>query len=120
MYWHAVNTGASFDEMEDLYNDICILDVMSGLEIDSAKKEQPVNNVVELKLLRKKYETQLTTADNKKVLPNFFSHISRRKGYYDPKKKAYNKHKTSMDYLQTIVNGFRVKNPYKQVKYSLI
>ena len=53
-------------------------------------------------------------------MPNFFSHISRRKGYYDPNRKNYLRHKSSMDYLIKIVNSFRVRNPHGQVKYSLI
>ena len=47
-------------------------------------------------------------------MPHFFSHISKQKGYYNPDKKHYCKYHTSMDYLQTIVNGFKIKNPYKK------
>ena len=47
-------------------------------------------------------------------MPHFFSHIERQKGYYNPEKKNYCKYHTSMDYLQTIVNGFKIKNPYKK------
>jgi hypothetical protein len=120
LYWDRINNGESFERNEDLYNDICILDVMSGLEIDSAKREQIVDNKAELSRLQKKYAAELTDEHDKKILPHFFSHISRRKGYYNPERKAYNKHDTSMDYLQTIVNAFRVKHPHNQVKYSLI
>ena len=52
--------------------------------------------------------------NGKKRMPHFFSHISKQKGYYNPDKKHYCKYHTTMDYLQTIVNGFRVKNPYKK------
>ena len=47
-------------------------------------------------------------------MPHFFSHISKQKGYYNPDKKHYSKYHTTMDYLQTIVNGFKIKNPYKK------
>lgn len=50
----------------------------------------------------------------RKKIPHFFSHIARQKGYYNPQKKNYCKYHTSMDYLQTIVNGFRIKHPYKK------
>ena len=70
--------------------------------------------------MREKYSEILTyhiDDDNeKKILPYFFSHISRLKGYYNPEKKKYLKHNTSMDYLQEIVTGFRCMKPYKREK----
>lgn len=110
MYWDKLHHGANHKELKELYCDIATLDVMSGLEIDSAKREIPINNIEELNLIREKYKDVLTTEDNKKILPFFFSHISRQKGYYDPKHKSYLQHDTSMDYLQTIVRRFRTKN----------
>lgn len=120
LFWDKVNNGESFEANEDLYNDIAILDVMQGIEIDQAKKEFDIDNKKELKRLKEKYEEELTDEDGKKILPGFFSHISRRKGYYDPERKNYLRHKSSMDYLVKIVNSFRVKHPHGQVKYSLI
>ena len=64
--------------------------------------------------MRKKYKEELSDKYNKKKMPHFFSHISRQKGYYNPEKKNYCKYHTSMDYLQTVVNGFKIKNPYKK------
>ncbi len=40
--------------------------------------------------------------------------MTKQKGYYNPEKKNYCKYHTSMDYLQTAINGFRIKNPYKK------
>lgn len=56
--WDKVNNGAKIGdkEIQDLYKDICQLDVMSCLEIDMAKKEFSVSNVLELRELRKKYK----------------------------------------------------------------
>lgn len=34
LYWHRLNHGASLEELEALYYDICQLDVMSGIEIN--------------------------------------------------------------------------------------
>ena len=123
LLWDRVYHGATYDDIKELYYDICQLDVMSGIEIDKAKKEFVIDNSKELDKLRKKYDPifrEYEENDNgekikgKKKTPHFFSHISRQKGYYNPDKKHYCKYHTTMDYLQTIVNGFRVKSPYKK------
>ena len=122
LLWDKMYHGASYDDIKELYYDICQLDVMSGIEIDKAKKEFDIDNGKELDKLREKYkpfllETKTDKKGNevtKKKMPHFFSHISRQKGYYNPEKKDYCKYHTSMDYLQTIVNGFKIKNPYKK------
>ena len=46
------------DEVMGLYCDIAQLDVMSNLEIDSAKRENPANNTLELKALKEKYDVR--------------------------------------------------------------
>lgn len=123
LLWDRMYQGASYEDIRDLYYDICQLDVMSGIEIDKAKKEFAIDNSRELDKLRMKYEPFLREYEEdelgnplkgKKRVPYFFSHISRQKGYYNPDKKHYQKYHTSMDYLQTIVNGFRIRNPYKK------
>ena len=48
--------GATYDDIKELYYDICQLDVMSGIEIDKAKKEFIINNGKELDKLREKYD----------------------------------------------------------------
>ena len=115
--------GATYNDIKELYYDICQLDVMSGIEIDKAKKEFIINNGKELDKLREKYDELLREYEEneegelvrgKKRMPHFFSHISKQKGYYNPDKKHYCKCHTSMDYLQTIINGFKIKNPYKK------
>lgn len=77
---------------------------------DKAKKEFAIDNQIELNLIRNKYTEELTTEDDKKILPAFFGHVARLKGYYDPQHKAYVQHDTSMDYIQRIVRRFRTKN----------
>lgn len=114
LLWDKMYHGNSYDNIKELYYDICQLDVMSGIEIDKAKKEFDVNNSKELDKMREKYKEELSDEYNKKKIPHFFSHIARQKGYYNPEKKNYCKYHTSMDYLQTIVNGFKIKNPYKK------
>lgn len=123
LLWDRMYFGAGYDNIRELYYDICQLDVMSGIEIDKAKKEFDIDTGKELKKLRDKYDSSVReyeenengeSVKGKKKLPHFFSHISRQKGYYDPDKKHYCKYHTTMDYLQTVVNGFRIRNPYKK------
>ena len=129
LLWERMYNGDTYEDIKDLYYDICQLDVMSGIEIDKAKKEFDINNAKELEKLRTKYDDfvreyeELENGDKergRKRMPQFFSHISKQKGFYNPDKKHYCKYHTSMDYLQTIVNGFRVKNPYKKTLLPLV
>ena len=114
MLWDRMYNGETYNNVKELYYDICQLDVISGIEIDKAKKEFDVKTAKELDRIREKYKDELSDEYNKKKIPHFFAHISRQKGYYNPNKKNYCKYNTSMDYLQTIVNGFRIKSPYKK------
>lgn len=122
VYWDRISKGATHEENLDLYTDICTLSVLSGIAIDQAKKEFEIDPVKELNKIRTKYSISLTDLNNKKILPFFFSHISRQKGFYNKERKSYNKHNTSMDFLQTIVNGFRTKNQhqYKNLPLSVM
>ena len=128
LLWDRMYHGETYDDIKELYYDICQLDVMSGIEIDKAKKEFDINNVKELDKMRQKYIPMLKYVGKnkegkdvtKKKTPHFFSHISKQKGYYNPDKKHYCKYHTTMDYLQTIVNGFRIKNPYKKNWLSFV
>ena len=125
LLWDQMYHGATYDDIKELYYDICQLDVMSGIEIDKAKKEFIINNSKELTRLRSKYENDLReyeeaedgTLIKKKKTPHFFSHIVKQKNFTTKEilaKKHFCKYHTSMDYLQTIVNGFKIKNPYKK------
>ena len=114
LLWDKMYRGSRYDDVKNLYYDICQLDVMSGIEIDKAKKEFDIDNGKELNKIREKYNAVLTDKNGKKKTPHFFSHIARQKGYYNPERKNYTKYETSMDYLHTIINGFKIKNPYKR------
>lgn len=122
LLWDRMYHGAAYNDVKELYFDICQLDVLSGIEIDKAKKEFDIDTGKELDLLRNKYDSLVreyeeeggSLVKGKKKMPHFFSHISRQKGYYNPDKKHYCKYHTSMDYLQTVINGFKIKNPYKK------
>ena len=56
LLWDKMYHGATYDDIKELYYDICQLDVMSGIEIDKAKKEFIINNGKELDKLREKYD----------------------------------------------------------------
>ena len=79
--WDRINKGASVDDVMELYCDISQLDVMSNLEIDSAKRENPANNTRELQLLKKKYDVR--DKKNRHIRPLFFKYIDGYKGYRD-------------------------------------
>lgn len=103
--WDEVNNGASFEDVEDLYYDIAKLDVLSGIEIDKAKREFAVDSVGEIRRLKKKYERR--DEKGRQIKPNFFGKIARDKGYYDAERKNYRFHRTTMDYLQHSLNAYR-------------
>ena len=64
--WDRLHNGASIESVMSLYCDIAQLDVMSNLEIDSAKRENPADNTFELQCLKKKYDVR----DNKSLSVN--------------------------------------------------
>jgi len=54
--WNEMNDGSPLDKILEIYNDVCKLAVLSGLEIDKAKRAYDNVNVrKELSVLRKKY-----------------------------------------------------------------
>lgn len=84
------------EDWEDVYKDICKLAVMSGIEIDKAKKEFVVDNRLELKDLREKYSFLV------KNKPMFFYHLPTD---FDNIKnlEKYRNYETTMDYLEDII-----------------
>lgn len=110
-----------FDEIKEIYYDVCQLDVMSCIEIDKAKKEFAIDNKKELDALRKKYSEQLTEYD-KGVRPYFFKHLAKNKGYFKDGAKSYVNYDTSMDYLAELIDN-KSQSKYKRnkkVKFSEI
>lgn len=97
-YWDNRHRGQTHEENEDLYKDIITLDVLSGIEIDKAKKEFSIDSKREIEKLRKKHH--IRTEDGKIVMPKFLGFIAKAKGYYDSSHKAYKYHKSSMDYVE--------------------
>jgi hypothetical protein len=104
--WDLLNKESSEQDVPLIYRMASQLDIMSNIEIDSAKREYCVNNAKELQNIRELFER--FDEENRRIRPMFFKYIDKYKGYYDPTRKAYTKHMTSMDYLQSCVNRFRV------------
>ena len=148
--WDRLYHGASIDDVMELYCDIAQLDVMSNLEIDSAKRENPADNTFELQCLKKKYDVR--DKKGRHIRPLFFKFIDGYKGYRDgyyiyieedgeyikqgvvgsyKEAKAlkeaesvlvergrmtYQRHETSMDYLELAINKFRTRSAKKKPK----
>lgn len=105
LMWHRLNNGETYKDIEDLYFDICQLSVLSGAEIDRAKKEFLINSTAEIKKLKTKWERK--DEDSRIIKPYFFGFLAKEKGYYNKDRKNYYHHDTSMDYLHEIMNSYR-------------
>ena len=103
--WDKMNNGSTYDDIKELYYDICQLDVMSGIEIDKAKKEYTTDTYKEMQKIKDKWI--LRDEKGRMIKPNFFGHLAKTKGFYDTRKKNYKRHNTSMDYLQKIISQFQ-------------
>lgn len=107
----------------DIYKDICILAVMSGIEIDKAKKEFDVNTEKEIRRLKSKYAIyEKEIIDDfeieKYVKPMFFKMITLNNGYKLNPKHKYKYFNTPMDYLQKIINQFNFRK--NRIKFDMI
>lgn len=106
--WNEMHGGALNEKILDIYNDVCKLAVLSGLEIDKAKRAYDNVNVgKELSALRKKYN---------RPAPIFFKEID-EKG----KENEYAFYDTAMDYIYQAVKKFNfVKGKRKKINYMPI
>ena len=111
--WDKLNRGGTVEDVMGIYDDVCILNVMSGIEIDKAKREVLINNARELSELRAKYKNE---EGGRAVKPKFFAGKDKGKGYYDARKKCYKAHKTAMDYVQQCVDAYRRKRNYPHIR----
>lgn len=106
LYWDRLYKGESYDNAEELYNDICKLDVLSGIEIDKAKKEFTIDSGKEIEALKNKYKI---VEGDKVVKPMFFKMITLENGYELSENNLYKNFNTPMDYLQRIINSAKYK-----------
>lgn len=110
LMWDIINKSKKplkecYADIKEIYHDICILNVLSCIEIDKAKKEFDISSSAEIKLIKEKWARH--TFDNKVIKPAFLGFIAQTKGYRNPHQKKYNYHKTSMDYLLKEINQYR-------------
>lgn len=86
LIWNKIHKGESEEKIQGIYGDVCKLAVLSGLEIDKAKRACDIVNLgKELIALRKKYDKQS---------PVFFQEIDE-----SSKEKQYIFYDTAMDYV---------------------
>lgn len=106
--WNEIHHGAPKEKILEIYNDVCKLAVLSGLEIDKAKRAYDNVNVgKELSALRKKYN---------RPAPMFFKEIDEKRKENDC--KFYD---TAMDYIYQAVKKFNFqKGKKKRVNYTPI
>ena len=98
--WDELYQGADEETMLAIYSDICKLAVLSGLEIDKAKRAfESVRVSRELTALRKKYA---------RPSPQFFAEIDERKT------KQYAFYPTAMDYLYARVKKLHFRKGREQ------
>lgn len=104
--WNEIHHGAPVGKILEIYNDVCKLAVLSGLEIDKAKRSYDNVNVgKELSALRKKYN---------RPAPMFFKEIDER-----DKENEYEFYDTAMDYIYQAVKKFNFqKGKKKRVNYT--
>ncbi len=106
--WNEIHHGASVEKILEIYSDVCKLAVLSGLEIDKAKRAYDNVNVgKELSALRKKYD---------RPAPIFFKEIDET-----GKENKYEFYDTAMDYIYQAVRKFNfVKGKKKRINYMPI
>ena len=98
--WNELSNGADKREIFSVYEDICKLAVLSGLEIDKAKRSfEDVHVGKELSALRRKY---------KRPAPQFFAEIDESRG------KQYAFYHTAMDYLYALVKKVHFRKGREQ------
>ena len=112
LFWQHIHNGETFEDNAELYYDICKLAVLSGIEIDKAKKEYEVDVCKELNQIKEKYKITKMVKDNngetteKVVKPMFFKMITIENGYDISERHLYKYFDTPMDYLQKRVSKF--------------
>lgn len=106
--WNEIHHGAPVEKILEIYNDVCKLAVLSGLEIDKAKRAYDNVNVgKELSALRKKYN---------RPAPIFFKEIDEKQS-----ESEYAFYDTAMDYIYQAVRAFNFqKGKNKKVRYMPI
>lgn len=115
-FYTNISNGQTFEENQGLYSDIITLDILSGVEIDKAKREFEVDTAKELNKLRIKWLSR--DSRQRTIIPKFLGFIAKKKGYYNSDKKNYTYHKSSMEYVQQAVHRIRFNRPTEYMPLS--
>lgn len=108
LIWDKLNNGASAEDVLSIYEDVCKLAVLSGLEIDKAKRAYDNVNVgSELAALRKKYNTPALV---------FFQEIDEKR---NEEKKEYTHYDTTMDYIYGLTSKIHFRKGREQFNLSI-
>ena len=94
LYWDMLYDGKK-DGLDDVYKDICKLAVLSGIEIDKAKRKYDTDVVKELGILYKKYKDM----DSCLCKPLFFKTIDEDNQRQTKKGDCYYAYNTAMDFI---------------------
>lgn len=101
LIWDKIHKGESEEKIKEIYGDVCKLAVLSGLEIDKAKRAYDIVNAgKELIALCKKYD---------KPSPVFFQEIDESN-----KEKQYIFYDTAMDYVYAIASKIHFRKGREQ------
>lgn len=106
LLWDMVIKGYLNEETDEIYFDVCKLAVLSGIEIDKAKRAYDNINVTkELVAIRNKYE---------KINPDFFKEIDLSP---EDSTKEYEKFYTTMDHIYGIADKVKFNAGRKHKTY---
>ena len=109
LLWHNVNDGASINDILPIYNEICILAVLSGMEIDKAKRMYAVKTGKVLHRLEKRKQ-EFKKANGGK-LPNFYYFITGQE------EKIEKNNTATLNCPMSIIYDFVIKyEPYRLPK----
>ena len=115
--WDRVNAQDDWKMAMDAYYDNCLLSILSGVAIDSTKKEYSIDCMEELNIIRAKYDDR--DEDGRAIRPKFFGHVARKKGYYNSEKKNYKAQMAPMDFVQEIVDKKKGRGKHPGIKVEL-
>ena len=107
LYWDGVNSKKSDEELETIYNDICKLAVLSGIEIDKAKRDMKVSAAKIINKLQH-YRTEFRKADENEGLPQFYVFITNSPKSAESKKARMN---APLSHIWDIVTQDAKDNP---------
>ena len=116
LFWERIHKGESIEDCAELYEDICKMAVLSGVEIDRAKKEVNINSQKEIDKLSEKYRLD---QDGKAVKPAFFKMITLENGFTLSGQTVYRAFDTPMDYLQRIVVAGNIEQAHAHKRRSI-